>query len=191
MTGSPESVLDVLRSAHSGTPSPRLEPVLADFRKHWLAIGRRCYPQLGNDLEDAVQIALTKLISSDKLATLQEAKRIGPWGRSIFVHTALDLLRAASRHGRDRTYLGMPGDDPEVALREGWPGETPTPEDLTMHRERLAVVTRVASRLEAARAKFVEDLPEKEIASRQGLTRSNVASQLKRIRKALRLELGR
>ena len=37
-----------------------------------------------------------------------------------------------------------------------------------------------------ARLKFVEDLPEKEIAERQGLTRDSVAGQLKRIRKALR-----
>jgi predicted DNA-binding protein YlxM (UPF0122 family) len=39
--------------------------------------------------------------------------------------------------------------------------------------------------LEVARAKFVEDLPEKEIARRQNLTRSCVASRLKRTRKLL------
>ena len=45
-------------------------------------------------------------------------------------------------------------------------------------------------RLEVARLKFVEDLPEKEIAARQGLTRDGVAGQLKRIRKGLRDAFG-
>ena len=47
----------------------------------------------------------------------------------------------------------------------------------------------VVSRLEVARLKFVEDLPEKEIARRRGVTRSCVAGQLKRVRKALRQSL--
>jgi RNA polymerase sigma factor (sigma-70 family) len=147
-------------------------------------------PKLDNDLEDAVQAALIKLISSDKLATLHEAKRIEPWARSIFVHTVLDLIRNTRRHSRHRAYLGMPEDDPELVLRESFPAENPTPEDLASHRERLAIVARVASRLEVARVKFVEDLPEKEIAKRQGLTRDGVASQLKRMRKTLRGALG-
>jgi len=179
-----------LRCAHSGTQSPRLESVLEGFRKHWLAIGRQRYPQLASDLEDAVQIALVKLISSDKLATLHEAERIQPWARSIFVHTALDLLRTAMRHNRHRTYLGTPGEDPEQALREALPSEGPTPEDLTSHRERLAIVARVVATLDVARVKFVQDLAEKEIARRQGLTRYAVASQLKRLRKVLRHVLG-
>ena len=60
-----------------------------------------------------------------------------------------------------------------------------TPEDLALHRERLRIVSRVTAGLEVARAKFVEDLPEKEIARRQNLTRSSVASRLKRTRKLL------
>ena len=66
------------------------------------------------------------------------------------------------------------------------PTRRDSPEDLASHRERLAIVARAASKLEVARLKFVEDLPEKEIAARQGLTRDSVAGQLKRIRKSLR-----
>jgi RNA polymerase sigma factor (sigma-70 family) len=189
-TGPPEAVLDVLRSAHSATHSPRLESVLEAFRKHWLAIGNLRYPQLDDDLEDAVQIALIKLISSDKLATLHEAERIQPWARSIFVHTVLDLLRTRKRHARHRTYLGTPEADPEQALRDALPPESTTPEDLASHRERLFIVARVASKLEVIRIKFVQDLPEKEIAWRQGVTRYSVASQVKRARQALRRALG-
>jgi RNA polymerase sigma factor (sigma-70 family) len=175
-----------LRSAHSSAPDPRLQVVLEEFRKHWISLGRRRYPQLQDDLEDAVQTALMKLLSSDKLDSLREAERLEAWARSLFVHTVLDLARDSRRHARRRSYVGTPEDDPELALRDSLPDEADTPEDLASHRERLAIVARAASRLEVARLKFVEDLPEKEIAERQGLTRDSVAGQLKRIRKSLR-----
>ena len=127
-----------------------------------------------------------KLVCSDKLDTLREAARLEAWARSLFVNTALDLARAGARHGNRRTYVGAPEDDSEHALREALPDGGPSPEDLASHRERLAIVTRTVSRLEVARLKFVEDLSEKEIATRQGLTRCSVAGQLKRIRRALR-----
>jgi RNA polymerase sigma factor (sigma-70 family) len=186
LTGPPESILGILRSAQSEAPDPRLGSVLEDFRKHWLALGRRRYPQLLDDLEDAVQTALMKLVSSEKLDTLRDASRLEPWARALFVHTVLDLARDGRRHSRRRIYVGTPEEDPEHALRDSMPDETPSPEQIAAHRERLAIVARTASRLEVARLKFVEDLPEKEIAARQGLTRDSVAGQLKRIRKALR-----
>jgi RNA polymerase sigma factor (sigma-70 family) len=186
LTGPPEAILGILRSAQSATPDPRLGSVLEDFRKHWMAIGRRRYPQLQNDLEDAVQTALVKLVSSEKLATLRDAGRLEAWARSLFVHTVLDLARDGRRHSRRRTYVGAPEDDPEHALRDALPDVAPSPEELASYRERLVIVARAASRLEVARLKFVDDLPEKEIARRQGLTRDSVAGQLKRIRKALR-----
>jgi DNA-directed RNA polymerase specialized sigma24 family protein len=130
-----------------------------------------------------------KLVCSDKLDTLREADRLEAWARSLFVNTALDLARAGARHGNRRTYVGAPEDDPEHALRDALPDGGPSPEDLASHRERLAIVTRTASRLEVARLKFVEDLSEKEIATRRGLTRFAVAGQLKRIRRALRQAL--
>ena len=186
LTGTPESILGILRSAHSEAPDPRLQSVLEQFRKHWIALGRRRYPQLQDDLEDAVQTALMKLLSPEKLDTLRDADRLEAWARSLFVHTVLDLARDSRRHGRRRIYVGSPEDDPEHALRDALPDERDSPEDMASHRERLAIVARAASRLQVARLKFVEDLPEKEIAARQGLTRDSVAGQLKRIRKSLR-----
>lgn len=186
LTGSPESVLSILRSAQSPAPDPRLGPVLEGFRKHWMALGRRRYPHLRDDLEDAVQTALLKLVSSEKLDTLRDADRLESWARSLFVRTVLDLARDSRRHSRRRAYLGTAEDDPEHALRDALPDEALSPEELASCRERLVIVARAASHLEIARLKFVEDLPEKAIAERRGLTRDSVAGQLKRFRKALR-----
>ena len=189
LTGPADTILDIVRSAHSPTPDARLGPVLEGFRRRWLVLGRHRYPQLQDDLEDAVQTALMKLLTREKLDTLREADRLEAWGRSLFVHTVFDLARDGRRHSHRRTYVGHPEDDPELALRDALPDGGPSPEDLASHRERLAIVARVASRLEVARLKFGEDLPEREIATRQGLTRHSVAGRLKRIRVALRQAL--
>ena len=189
LRGEPEILLGILRSAHSMTPDTRLGPVLEDFRKRWLVLGCRHYPQLRDDLEDAVQSALLKLVCSDKLDTLREAERLEAWARSLFVHTVLDLARDGQRHNNRRTYVGTREDDPEHALRDTLPDWRPSPEELASHRERLAIVARTVSRLEVAQLRFVEDLPEKEIATRQGRTRFAVAGQLKRMRMTLRQAL--
>src|SRR5262249_56039202 len=104
---------------------------------------------------------------------------VGEWGRALVVDTVLDRARDGRRHTRRRGYVGMPEDDPEHALRDSLPDEAPTPEDLAAHRERLAIVSRATARLEVARLKFVEDLPEKEISARQGLTRDHLPTQPK------------
>ena len=101
----------------------------------------------------------------------------------------LDLARDRQRHNNRRTYVGTREDDPEHALRDTLPDWRPSPEELASHRERLAIVARTVSRLEVAQLRFVEDLPEKEIATRQGLTRFAVAGQLKRMRMTLRQAL--
>jgi RNA polymerase sigma factor (sigma-70 family) len=189
LRGQPEVLLGILRSAYSMTPDTRLAPVLEDFRKRWLVLGCRHYPQLRDDLEDAVQSALLKLVCSDKLDTLREAERLEAWARSLFVLTVFDLARDGRRHNNRRTYVGTSEDDPEHALRDTLPDWGPSPEELASHRERLAIVARTVSRPELAQLKFVEDLPEKEIATRQGVTRFAVAGQLKRMRKALRRAL--
>jgi hypothetical protein len=44
--------------------------------------------------------------------------------------------------------------------------------------------------LDVARLRFIDGLPEKDIAKRQNLTRDGVAGQLKRIRKGLRIAFG-
>ena len=188
LIGPPESILEILGSAHSRTPDPRLGLVLESFRKQWLALGHRCYPQIRDDLEDAVQTALMKLVATEKLETLHEADRLEAWARSLFVRTVLDLARDGRRHSHRRTYVGTAEDDPEHALRDALPDSGPSPQDLA-HRERLAIVARVASRLDVARLKFVEDISEKEIATSQGLTRFGVAGRLKRVRAEVRKAL--
>lgn len=186
LRGQPDVLLGILRSAYSMTPDTRLGPVLEDFRKRWLVLGCRRYPQLRDDLEDAVQSALLKLVCRDKLDTLREAERLEAWARSLFVLTVLDLARDGRRHNNRRTYIGTREDDPEHALRDTLPDWRPSAEELASHRERLAIVARTVSRSEVAQLRFVEGLPEKEIATRQGLTRFAIAGQLKRMRKALR-----
>jgi RNA polymerase sigma factor (sigma-70 family) len=183
----PEAILAVLRSARSGSPDPQLGEVLEAFRRQWLALARKRYPELRDDLEDAVQNALVKLVSGEKLDGLRDVSRLESWARSLFVHTVLDAARESGRQRRRRAYLASPEEDSEDVLREGLPAERPTPEEMTSYRERLEVVARCVEKLDVARLKFIEDLPEKEIATRLNLTRDGVASQLKRIRKGLRL----
>jgi RNA polymerase sigma factor (sigma-70 family) len=175
-----------LRSAQSALPDPRLGAVLDHFRSRWLALGRRRYSSVGSDIEDAAQTALMRLISTDKLDTLRRAERLEAWARSLFVHAVLDLVRDPWRTGGGRMYDGPSGDDGAHAFLDGLPDEKPTPEELVAFRERLAIVARVVSRLEVARLKFIEDLPEQQIALRRGVSRSCVAGRLKRVRKALR-----
>ena len=190
LNGPPEAILAILCSAQSGTPDPRLGEVLDAFRRQWLTIARKRYRGLEDDLEDAVQSALVKLVSGEKLSRLKDVSRIEAWARSIFVHAVVDVAREGGRHRARRTYLGEPDEDPEEALRERLPDHRPTPEETTAFRERLEIVARCIQDLDVARLKFLEDLSEKEIAARQNLTRDGVAGQLKRIRRSLRIALG-
>ncbi len=190
LTGSPQEIVAILRSAQSGAPDPRLSDTLEVFRRHWMALARKRYPGMADDIEDAIQTALMKLVSSEKLDSLKDPARLSAWARSLFINTVLDIARDGRRHVRGRSYLGQADDDPEQALREQLASDRPTPEETLAHRERLAIVARCVERLEVARLKFVEDLPEKEIAARQNLTRDGVAGQLKRIRKGLRDAFG-
>ena len=181
----PEVIVAILRSARSAAPDPRLEAVLHAFRREWQQLGRRRYPKLGDALDDALQAALLKVISPDKLDGLKDVPRVGAWARSIFIHAVMDVARDSKRHRGQRLGAG-PEDDPEEVLRDRLPGLEPTPEEQASGRERLAIVARCIERLEIARLRFVEDLPEKEIAERLELSRDGVAGQLKRIRKAIR-----
>jgi DNA-directed RNA polymerase specialized sigma24 family protein len=186
VSGSSEAVLGILRSAHSESPDPRLGAVLEHFRSRWLALGRRRYPGLASSLEDAAQAASLRLVSKEKLDMLRRPERLEAWARSLFVHAVLDLIRDPWRPGGRRIYDGPSGDDGEDAFLDGLPDGKPTPEELVALRERLAIVARVVSHLEVARLKFVEDLPEQEIAMRRGMTRACVAGRLKRVRQTLR-----
>jgi RNA polymerase sigma factor (sigma-70 family) len=185
----PEAILAILRSAQSAAPDPRLGEVLTAFREHWMSLARRRYPALRDDVEDAVQAALLKLVSGEKLDGLKDASRLEAWARSVFVNTVLDVAREGGRHRARRGYLGTPDEDPEEALRDRFPADRPTPEETADHRQRLQIVARCVESFEVARLKFVEGLAEKEIAERQNVTRDAVAGQLKRIRRALRAAL--
>jgi RNA polymerase sigma factor (sigma-70 family) len=187
-TPAPEAIVDILRSARSPAPDPRLSDVLARFRREWETLGRRRYPTLGDALEDALQTGLVKLIDPVRLATLKDPARLGAWGRSIFINAVLDVVRDLRRH-RGAPLPGLPDDDPEDALRDRLPATTPTPEEAAASRERLAIVARQIERFEVAKLRFLDDLPEKDIAEQRGLSRDGVAGQLKRIRKAIRKAL--
>jgi RNA polymerase sigma factor (sigma-70 family) len=190
LDGRPEAILAILRSAGSASPDPLLGEVLAAFRRQWLTFARKRYPELYDDLEDAVQNALVKLVSGEKLDGLKDVTRLESWARSLFVHTVLDLARESGRQRARRASLGSPDEDPEEVLQQGLPADHPTPEEMTTYRERLEIVARCVEKLDVARLKFVEDLPEKEIALRLNLTRDGVAGQLKRIRRGLRIAFG-
>jgi RNA polymerase sigma factor (sigma-70 family) len=185
LTVPPEAIVAILRSARTAEPDPRLEQVLAAYRREWEALGRRRYPALGDAIQDAIQVALLKVISPAKLASLNDHSRVHAWARSIFVHAAMDVARDLRRH-RGRSLAAGPDEDPEDVLRERLPALDPTPEEQVSGRERLALVAGVIERLEIAKLRFVDDLPEKEIADRLDLSRDGVAGQLKRIRKAIR-----
>ena len=185
LTVPPEVIVAILRSAGSPVPDPRLEDVLQAFRREWQLLGRRRYPKLGDALDDALQAALLKVISPDKLDGLKDATRVAAWGRSVFIHAVMDVVRESKRHRGQRLGAG-PDDDPEELLRDRFASLDPSPEEQACGRERLAIVARCIERLEIARLRFVEDLPEKDIAERLELSRDGVAGQLKRIRKAIR-----
>ena len=186
---SSETIVDILKSASSPAPDSRLTEVLEAFRRQWLAIARRKYASLGPDIEDTIQGALLKLISPARLASLRDAARVEAWARSLFVNAVLDLIRER-RRDLGRRAIGRPEDDPDEVLRDRLPSAAPTPEELAAQRERLEIVAGCLEKLEVARLRFVEGLPEKEIAARHGLTRDGVAGKLKRFRKLLRSALG-
>jgi RNA polymerase sigma factor (sigma-70 family) len=189
LTIPPEAIVAILRSARSAAPDSRLDIVLHAFRRDWESLGRRRYPGMGETLEDALQTALLKVISPEKLAGLKDVTRVEAWGRSIFIHAVMDVARDLRRHRGQRLAVGL-DEDHEETLRDRLPSLEPTPEDRASERERLAIVARCIERLDIAKLRFVEDLPEKEIAERLALSRDGVAGQLKRIRKAIRNALG-
>jgi RNA polymerase sigma factor (sigma-70 family) len=185
LTLPPETIVAILRSARGEAPDPRVDEILGALRREWEALGRRRYPRLGDALDDALQTALLKVISPRKLDGLKDPSRVMAWARSVFIHAVMDVARDSKRHRGQRLGAG-PDDDPEEVLRDRLPALDPSPEERASGRERLAIVAGCIERLEVARLRFVEDMPEKDIAERLDLSRDGVAGQLKRIRKAIR-----
>jgi predicted DNA-binding protein (UPF0251 family) len=101
----------------------------------------------------------------------------------------LDLLRAGRSHAAGR--LSLDGDDEESgSVLDLLANEARSPEEIAAHQERLRLVRACIEGIEVARLKFVEELPDNEIAARCNLTRDAVAGQLKRLRKHVRAVLG-
>jgi len=175
----------VLRSARGRDPDPRVSELLEAFRRQWRAVARRRYPRLGDDLDDAIQEAMTKLTDPARLDSLRDPERVEAWARSLFVHTVLDVLRAEHVHAGPR--VTQAGDDDEgESIVDLLASATQGPEEIAAHQQRLRLVMAVIGSIDVARLKFLEDLPDNEIAARCNLTRDGVAGQLKRVRKRLR-----
>lgn len=184
----PETIVAILRSAYSSTPDPRLDEVLASMRRDWLAIARRRYSTV-EDVDDAIQNALVKLLAADALAALHDPAHVRVWARSIFVRAVLDLLRERRRTQQRRVVLGKPGDDPEEILRDRLPSPRISTEESASARERLRIVQRCIGDLEIPKLKFVDGLSDEEIAARCRLSPEAVRSWLKRFRKTVRRRL--
>lgn len=180
-------VVAILRSATSDAPDPRLASVLDLVRREWLRIVRARFSNLGDDAEDAVQTALMKLLAPGKLDTLSDPTAVDRWGRSVLVNTALDFLRDGQRLRR-RTPTAERAED-GIDLLDLLPAGEPDPEEQVRRAERLVIIRRCLGRLDEAWLRYVEDLPELEVAARVGTTRDAVASRLKRFRQWLRREL--
>ncbi len=183
---SPNEVVDVLQSAHTSTPDPRLPAVLDGFRRQWEQVARWRYRQLGDALEDAIQVALTKLVSPDKLRWLVDPSGVERWGWTLFANTAVDFLRDLGRE-QERRFTGEgQAFDVDTLLAQRLPDCAPTPEEAAISRARVSQVLDVIERIDAARLRWIDDLPEQEVAARLGISRDAVAGQLKRLRRQLR-----
>lgn len=181
----PETIVAILRSAHSETPDPRLDGAVAAIRRDWVAIARRRYPFL-EDVDDAIQNALMKLLTQDSLAGLRDPALVQVWARSVFVRSVLDLIRAGRRTRDRRAVLDTVERDSEDILRDALPSPVSSPEDAASQRERLRIVQRCMGDLEIPKLKFIDGLSDDEIAARCQLTPDAVRSWLKRFRRVVR-----
>jgi RNA polymerase sigma factor (sigma-70 family) len=188
---SPTEVVAILQSAHTSSPDPQLADVLDAFRRQWDHIARWRYRQLGDSIEDAIQVALTKLVSPDKLRWLVDPSGVERWGWTLFANTAVDFLRDLGREHERRVGGDGRAVDVDELLRQRLPDLAPTPEEAVIARARVVKVLEMIGRVDAARLRWLEDLPEQEVAERLGTSRDAVAGQLKRLRRQLRELLER
>src|SRR5207247_636361 len=92
---------------------------------------------------------LAKLVSGEKLDGPKDVARLESLGPE-----PLRPQGAGRESGRRRTrraYLASPDEYPEEVLRNGLPGDRPTPEEMTAYRERLEIVARCVETLDVAR----------------------------------------
>ena len=176
-----------LATAPAGDHGP-LDALLLTIRRDWEMIAHTRYPALDADTPDAIQTAFAKLLAPGTLDGLADPSRVGAWVRSVFVNTVIDLLRDRQRRGGSRDAEGT--DEDPAALCDRLPASTPGPEDVARGHELSRLLERSPACSDAARLRWIEDLPEREIAVRLGTTRSAIATQLKRLRRRLRKDLG-
>jgi len=182
----PEEVVRILRTARTSVPDPGLDAILGGFRRHWLSVARRIRPTLEDDFDDAVQRASIDLIDPKVLDTLRDPAQVQAWARSLFCHKLATLGRERGRERGRRQPLPNHIESTLEWLAQRVVADGPTPEEQAMARERLAIVVRCLDGLPLARAKFVEDVSDKELAIRFGKTHAAVRNYLKRVRHLLR-----
>ena len=105
------------------------------------------------------------------------------------LNTAIDFPRAG-RRARGRFVLASADDGRAVDPLERLPASTPDPEESAERHELASIVRRTLDGIEEARLRWAEDLPERQIAERLGVTRDAVATRLKRLRRRLRAAIA-
>jgi RNA polymerase sigma factor (sigma-70 family) len=182
----PEEVVRILRTARTPYPDPRLDAVLTAFRRHWLSLGRAVHPELESDFDDAVQHGLMALTDPDELDRLRDETQVLAWARGIFRNKLATLARERGRERRRRQVVPEHVGHMIDWLAEHRASYEPTPEEQAILHQRVAIVVQCLHDLPLARAKFLEDVPDKELALRFGKTNDAVRNYLKRVRKVLR-----
>src|SRR5262249_46669703 len=137
LPGSPGDIVAILRSASTAAPDSRLDAVLDVFRQQWLDLARKHYASLQDEVQDAIQSGLLKLVSPRKLEALEDVTRLERWARSIFINTVLDVYRDRGRRQRRHVQVGPSGEEPDETFLDGLPSGGPTPEELASYHERL------------------------------------------------------
>lgn len=189
-TLAPEELVGILRTARTPRPDPRLDDVLAAFRRHWLSLARMLHPELESDFDDAVQRGLMALTDPREVDRLRDQRQVLPWARGIFRHKLATLARERGRERRRRHQLPENVESAVEWLAAHRASHQPTPEEQAILNQRLAIVTQCLRDLPIARAKFFGDVCDKELAQRFGKTNEAVRNHLKRVRKALRTAVG-
>lgn len=187
---SPEELMAVLRTAATTRPDARLDEVLGEFRRRWLAIALRRRPELRDDAEDAVQAGLIDLLHADTLDSLREPALLEHFAGGLFWNKLRAVARSRRREIRRRGPSASSEEDLMERLSRIVASADPTPEDLASARERLAIVRECLEGLEIARAKFVEGLADRDLATRFAKSHDAIRNHLKRVRQMLRIRLA-
>jgi RNA polymerase sigma factor (sigma-70 family) len=175
-------------------PHPRddvvdLERRLADARPRLVRLAR-VYGVAADAVEDAAQETL--LIAWRRLAQAQSAEHLDAWLNTICHHIAQHYIRASQRIARHTGPIAQTAD--EDGERSGFDGALADELDLTeaLHREDLErLLDQALGQLTSGAREIIElcylaELPQREVATRLGLTLSSLEARLHRTRRQLR-----